>query len=148
VRVASGFGQWAGEAPLNAKVASFQQQLLEHGRVAFERGELTLAEIGNISSGLQAEVVITRIGQTRYMRLVGSHGGTFTLEPGERLILHTHPGRGFWGLQSSAFGTDFVGLPSGVNRAAVVNESGCWRVYRRDGTLGPIYGLRRIQLRE
>jgi hypothetical protein len=92
-------------------------------RVAFGRGQLTLAEIGNISSGLEAEVVITRIGQTRYMRLVGSHGGTFTLESGERLILHTHPGQGFWGLQSSAFGTDFGGLPSGLNRAAVVNES-------------------------
>lgn len=139
VIVASGGGQWAGQAPLNSTVAGFQQQLLQQGRVVFVRGDLTLAEIGNLSSGLGREVIITRIGQTRYLNLVEELGGQLTLQNGERLILHTHPGQGFWGLQRSAFGTDFGGLPSSINRSAVVNESGWWRIYRSDGTLGPIW---------
>ena len=106
----------------------------------FARGDFSLRELGNVSSGLESEILITRIGQRRYMNLIGSHGATdFTLEAGEKLLLHTHPGQGYWGLQRSAFGSDFSGLPVGVDRSAVLNESGWWRIYRRDGTLSDLY---------
>jgi hypothetical protein len=134
-------GAWEGAAALNSKVGGFQEALAGSGRVAFGRGELSLAEIGNISSGLGREVYVTGVGQTRYLNLSGPTGGRFLLGQDERYILHTHPGSGYWGLQRSALASDFGGLNRIQSRAAVVNESGAWRIYRSNETLSPIFNL-------
>jgi len=141
VRIGSAGGEWAANASVSSRVAELQAQLVQNGRVALPRG-ISLAEIGNMSSGLESEILVTRLGSTRYATLSGRLGGTHALEAGEQVILHTHPGESYWGLQRTAFGTDFSGLPLGQTRAVVVNEAGAWRIYRANGSLSGIFGVR------
>lgn len=145
IRLATGAGQaWAGEAPMNARVSQLQAQLLRGERVALDRAaRWTLRELGNASSGLGREIVVTRMGRTRYASLLDETGGSYSLQQGERLLLHTHPGQSFWGLQGSAFNTDVQVLGTqiqpfnGQRVAAVANEAGAWRWYSGSGELAP-----------
>lgn len=137
-------GSWSAEAPLNSRVVQFQNELRSNGVVSFTRADrVTLKEIGNISSGLESELAVTRIGQTRYLRLLGSHGGEVPLVSGEKFLMHTHPasGYGWGGLGVNAISeadTTFIG-GLGLQRSSVANEYGWWRVFTTEGNVGPIH---------
>ena len=143
ITIASGgFNSWAGNAPLSDTIAEFQQALINQGKVSFTRGQFSLGDIGNIASGLESEIAITRLGQTRYMTLSGTYGGFVPLSEGEVFIGHVHPGVGFWGIGSTTFGTDMESMSAaGIRRQAVLNESGAFRIIRSNGTMSTIFNI-------
>jgi RHS repeat-associated protein len=139
IGLSSGSGTWARGAPSSA--AQRYAVALERpgSSVLLKRGSLSLRDLGSLASSQETEFAVIRLEGERL--LVRGSGSTMSVPPGSRLIAHVHPGEGFMGLTPSV--DDMSALEQlGQHRSAILNESGTWRVFSREGPSGIVRGYR------